>query len=68
MCLGIPMKVVSRTGDKGIAELGKMKRQIGLHLLPDVGIGDYVIVHAGFAIQKLDEEVVKETLEQLKEF
>lgn len=62
------MKVVSKTGDKGIAELGNMKRQIGLHLLPDVGIGDYVIVHAGFAIQKLDEEVVKEMLEQLKEF
>lgn len=62
------MKVVSRTGDKGIAELGKMKRQIGLHLLSDVGIGDYVIVHAGFAIQKLDGEVVKEILENMRRF
>ncbi|MFH1778921.1 MAG: HypC/HybG/HupF family hydrogenase formation chaperone [Candidatus Omnitrophota bacterium] len=68
MCLGIPMKVVSRTGDKGIAELGKMKRQIGLHLLSDVGIGDYVIVHAGFAIQKLDEKLAEEILENMRRF
>jgi len=62
------MKVVSRTGDKGIAELGKMRRQIGLHLLPDAGIGDYVIVHAGFAIQKLDEALAEEMLENLRGF
>lgn len=68
MCLGIPMRVISKTGDRGIAELGGMKREIGLHLLADIEVGNYVIVHAGFAIQKLDEDLAKEMLDNLKGF
>jgi len=67
MCLGIPMRLISITGDRGIAELGGMKKEIGLHLLPDIELGNYVIVHAGFAIQKLDEKLAKEILDSLKE-
>lgn len=66
MCLGIPMRVISKTGDRGIAELGGMKKQIGLHLLSDVEVGNYVIVHAGFAIQELNEKLAKEMLDNLK--
>lgn len=60
------MKVLSITGNRGIAELGGMKREIGLHLLPDIEVGNYVIVHAGFAIQRLDEELAKVMLDNLK--
>lgn len=61
------MRLISRTGDRGIAELGGMKKEIGLHLLTDVELGNYVIVHAGFAIQKLDEKLAREILDSLKE-
>ncbi len=62
MCLAVPMKIVRMQGSKGIVDIGGVKREIGLQLLKDVQVGDYVIVHAGFAIQRLDEEEALETL------
>jgi hydrogenase expression/formation protein HypC len=67
MCLAIPMKVVSKTDASAVAEIGGARRQISLMLLPEAEIGDYVIVHAGFAIQKLNEEEAKNTLELLEQ-
>jgi len=67
MCLGIPMRIVEKEGDQGIAEAGGVKREVSLHLVEGVEIGDYVIVHAGFAIQKLDEKEAEETLNLLRE-
>jgi len=67
MCLGIPMRIVEKEGNKGIAEAGGVKREVSLHLVEGVEIGDYVIVHAGFAIQKLDEREAEETLNLLRE-
>jgi len=49
-------------GEKGVVEIGGVEREVGLQFLRDVKVGDYVIVHAGFAIQQLDEEDAKETL------
>ena len=62
MCLAVPMKLIKIEGTKGIAELGNLQREIGLLLLENVNIGDYVIVHAGYAIQILDEKEALETL------
>ena len=62
MCLAVPMKVVKREGDKGIAELEGVTREVALHFV-DAQVGDYILVHAGFAIQKVDEESALETLE-----
>lgn len=62
MCLAIPMRVVQIDGDKGVVEIGGMRREVGLQLIEDVKIGDYLIIHAGFAIQKLDEQEALETL------
>ena len=62
MCLAIPMKIKKIEDGKGLVEIGGTQRQIGLDLLSDARIGDYVIVHAGFAIQKLDEKEALETL------
>ena len=67
MCLGIPMRIVEKEGDQGIVETGGVKREVSLQLVEGVKVGDYVIVHAGFAIQKLDEREAEETLRLLRE-
>ena len=67
MCLGIPMKVIKINDGLGVVELGGVKREISLQLVEDIKIGDYVIIHAGFAIQKLNEEEAEETLSLLRE-
>ena len=68
MCVGIPARIV-RIHDGGMmadVEIGGIKRKAGLHLLESVEVGEYVILHAGFAIQVLDEDAAKETFELLK--
>lgn len=61
------MKIISKTGDKAEVKSGRISREISVGLLKDVSVGDYVIVHAGFAIEKVDEKRAKETLEILRE-
>jgi len=65
MCLGVPVKVIEKKGKEGVAEFKGVKRRISLELLDEVDVGDYVILHAGFAIQRLDQ---KEALKTLKLF
>lgn len=67
MCLAIPMKLIQIEGDKGLVEIGNVKREVGLQLVEGVRVGDYLIVHAGFAIQKLDEKEALETLALFRE-
>ena len=67
MCLAIPMKVVEIEGNKGIVEYTGIKREVGLELLEGVKVDDWVIIHTGFAISKLNEEEAQETLSLLKE-
>ena len=67
MCLAVPGKVLSLEGNKGVIEIGNMKREVFMHLLPDVNVNEYVLVHAGCAIQKVDEEEAKITMDILKE-
>lgn len=67
MCLAIPMKVAEIEDSWATVELAGVKRQVNLQLLEEVTVGDYVIVHAGFAIQKLDEKEAQKTLSILKE-
>jgi len=63
MCLAIPSKIISIEDSKAVIDVYGAQRNISLMLLQDeVRIGDYVLVHAGFAIQKLQEDVAKETL------
>jgi len=62
MCIAVPMKLIKINGVTGIAELGNLQREIGLLLVENVNVGDYVIVHAGYAIQILDEKEALETL------
>jgi hydrogenase expression/formation protein HypC len=67
MCLGIPVKIISRQDQRGIAEINGVTREIDLRLIEDVNIGDYVILHAGFGIQKIDEREALETLTLLRQ-
>jgi len=67
MCLAVPMKVISLQNDTGIAEMSGVKKEISFMMLPEAEIGDYVIVHAGFAIQILNEEEAQKTLELFRE-
>lgn len=67
MCLGIPVKIIEINGNAGKVEFGNVKKDINLSLVEDIKVGDYVILHAGFAIQKLDEKDAIETLKLLEE-
>ncbi len=67
VCLAVPGRVLSIDGNMGIIEVGNLKRNVFLHLIAELSVDDYVLVHAGCAIQKLDEEEAKITLNILKE-
>ncbi|MBU3112795.1 HypC/HybG/HupF family hydrogenase formation chaperone [Clostridium lacusfryxellense] len=67
MCLAIPGKVLRIDGSKGIVEVGNMKRDVFMHLVPEAKVNEYVLVHAGCAIQMIDEDEAKITLDILKE-
>lgn len=67
MCLGIPLKIVDINGNDAFGELHGVKRKVRVDLLPQLKIGDYVMVHAGFAIEIIDETLAKDTLETLLE-
>ena len=66
MCLAVPMKLTAVDGDMGRVCTADVEMDISLALVEGAKPGDYVIVHAGFAIQTLDEEEAKETLAILK--
>ena len=71
MCLAIPGRVVSICGDAelrvGEVDFGGVARSTNLAFVPEAGVGDYVLVHVGFAIARIDEQVARETLEALAE-
>jgi hydrogenase expression/formation protein HypC len=68
MCLGIPMQIQEIEGNAAKAVLSGTTRLVYLDVLDEeVQVGDYVIVHAGFAIHKVDEKEAKETLDLFKE-
>jgi len=64
MCVAVPTKVVSVLDDTAVVDLSGARRSVSLLLMDDkVNSGDYVLVHAGFAIRKIDEAYAKETLD-----
>jgi len=69
MCVGVPMQITEINYPAGVAEAKGVKREIGLQLLPEdnIEIGDHVIVHVGFAIEKIDKQLADEIWEALDE-
>lgn len=67
MCLAVPSKITKIENGIGTIDVDGVKRTASLLLVEDAGVGDYVIVHAGFALHKIDEKAAMETLNLLKE-
>ena len=67
MCLAIPALIKSIENKEAEAEIGGISRRISLWLTPEAKVGDYVLVHTGYAINILDQEQAKETLTLLRE-
>lgn len=61
MCLALPARIVERDGDDAWVLLGDSRMKANVALTPEVDIGDWVLVHAGFAIQQVSEEDARET-------
>lgn len=67
MCLAIPAKVAKIKGTLAEVDMAGVKRQADIRFLERVKIGDYILVHAGFAIEKIDEKEARKTLRFLKD-
>lgn len=68
MCLAIPAQIVElRDGDNALVDLAGVKKEISLALVEGVAVGDYVIVHVGYALNKLDPEEAAKTLKLFAE-
>ena len=67
MCIAVPLEVVEIRGDIALARFGESTREVHLDLLEGVSTGDYVLVHAGFAIEKLNKEEAEKTLSLFRE-
>lgn len=67
MCLAVPARVVEINGPAAKVEVGGVARDISTMLVPDLKIDDYVLVHTGFAIEKIDQEEAEKTLALFEE-
>lgn len=67
MCLAVPVQVKSIDGTEAEVELGGNRQKISIVLTPDVQVGDYVLLHTGYAISVVDEEEAKETIKIFEE-
>lgn len=67
MCLSIPARVISVKDDKAMVMIGSAEYEASLQLLEDVNVGDYILLHTGFAISKISEEDAMETMKLLQE-
>jgi len=67
MCLSIPARIVELQDETATVSVGGNRYTAGLQMLDDVDVGDYVLLHAGFAIQKISPEEAEQTLELLRE-
>lgn len=68
MCLAVPVRIAQLLpGERAIAEIDGVRKEISLALVEGAGVGDYVIVHVGYAISRLDEEEARRTLALFEE-
>lgn len=68
MCLAVPMRIVRISGERAIAESRGVQNTVNTCLVPDVEINDWVIIHAGFVIEKLDTEEAERIDEIWREY
>jgi hydrogenase expression/formation protein HypC len=66
MCLAVPVKITGIEGDQADVDIGGVSRKVSIALTPEARIGDYVLLHTGYAINVLDEIEARETLDILE--
>ena len=67
MCLAVPVKIVSIDGNEAQTEIAGVRRRVSIALTPEAKVGDYVLLHTGYAIGVVDEAEAEETLKLLEE-
>ena len=67
MCLAIPAKIEIIEGNRAEVDIRGLKRSIGLHMMPDARVGEFVLIHAGFAIQRIDPKEAEDTYRLLEQ-
>ena len=69
MCLALPAKVkeIDKATDTAVVGLGEVSKQVSLALVDDIAVGDYVLIHVGYALNKISEEEAQRTLELFAE-
>jgi len=67
MCLGIPMQIRTIANEIAVCEIDGVQRKASLMIIDDAQVGDYVLIHAGFAIEKIDEVQAQMTLQALRD-
>lgn len=67
MCLAVPMRVTSIDGESAVCEIDGVRREASLMMVEGVAVGDFVLIHAGFAIEKLDQADAEQTLELFRQ-
>ncbi len=67
MCLAVPALVKTIDGIQADVDIDGISRRISIHLTPEVGIGNYILLHAGFAIKVIDQQEAEETLGLLRQ-
>ena len=67
MCLAVPVRIVSIEGDEAETEIAGVRRRVSIALTPEAKLGDYVLLHTGYAIGVIDEAEAEETLKLLEE-
>jgi hydrogenase expression/formation protein HypC len=67
VCLAIPVKIVTIDGDQAETEIGGVRRRVSIVFTPEAKVGDYVLLHTGYAIGVIDEAEAEETLKLLEE-
>lgn len=67
MCLGIPAEILAIEGDRAEVRVGGTRYSAGLHLVENVQVGDYILLHSGYAIGTIDKQEAEETLRAIAE-
>ena len=66
MCLAVPLKITKIEGKSAVGEVGGLSQRVRVDFIPDLAVGDYVMVHAGFAIERMSEQEALEGLDLLE--
>lgn len=67
MCLGIPLRIIEVNGVNAVGEMSGIRRNVRIDFIPDIKPGEYVMIHAGFALERIKTELAHETMDAISE-